>query len=60
MLLIGADRISWCQSFKWQGVFFNAGIKPTINWDLIEQKCFVSFNGVLGHCHTMDKLNLFV
>jgi len=53
---LGPYSIEWCDSFKYLGVTFQAGLKLKININMIKQKFFMASNSVLGNTHSLDEL----
>ena len=52
---LGPNSIEWCDSLKYIGITFQAGLKLKVNIDMIKQKFFMASNSVLGDTHSLDE-----
>ena len=53
---LGRNSIQWCDSFKYLGVTFYAGLKLKTNIEAIKLKFFMASNSVLGNSCSLDEL----
>jgi len=53
---LGRNSIQWCDSFKYLGVTFYAGLKLKTNIEAIKLKFFMASNSVLGNSRSLDEL----
>jgi len=53
---LGCNTITWCESFKYLGLCFNAGNSLRINIDVIKHKFFAACNSVLSNSRSLDEL----
>ena len=53
---LGPNSIQWCDSFKYLGVTFHAGLKLKTNTEAIKQKFFMASNSVLCNSRSLDEL----
>jgi len=55
-MLIGRNKIPWCDSLKYLGITFTAGKNLRVNIEVIKHKFFGACNSVLGNSHSLDQL----
>jgi len=50
---LGPNSIHWCDSFRYLGVTFHAGLKLKTYTEVIKQKFFMTSNSVLGNSRSL-------